>query len=257
MKNRVMITLLALALAALIGCDGKKTQTEETQPTETESAQATTGGEEPEDEGAAAAAEADSDGAAADTSALDPAKATETAPDTYKAKFFTTAGDFVVKVHRDWAPKGADRFYNLVKMGYFQEIAVFRAIDGFMAQFGLHGDPSVTRAWRDAKIKDDPVKESNTRGRLTFAMAGKDTRTTQLFINYGDNSSLDKQGFPPIGEVVDGGMKVVDGFYTGYGEGAPRGSGPSQGRIMEEGNAYLKKDFPELTYIKKIELVEE
>ncbi len=261
MKSHVLITFLALVLVALVGCDGKKNQTDEEQPTESASAEGAEAeeteeapAEESEGDGAAENAEAEGEG---DASALDPAKATETAPDTFKAKFETTAGDFTVQVHRDWAPNGADRFYNLVKMGYFQDIAAFRVIDGFMAQFGLHGDPAVTKAWRDAKIKDDPVKESNTRGRLTFAMAGPDTRTTQLFLNYRDNSALDKQGFAPIGEVTGDGMDVVDKFYKGYGEGAPRGSGPSQGRIMEEGNSYLKEEFPELTYIKKISVVEE
>jgi peptidyl-prolyl cis-trans isomerase A (cyclophilin A) len=260
MKNHTLIAIVIVALVALLGCD-KKAQTEEPQPTETASTEAETnqGGaetaEEPAQEEEAEPAEGEE--ATADASALDPSKATETAPKTFTTKFETTAGDFKVKVHRDWAPKGADRFYNLVKLGYFKDIAAFRVIDGFMAQFGLHGDPAITKAWRDAKIQDDPVKESNTRGRLTFAMAGPNTRTTQLFISYRDNSMLDKQGFSPIGEVVGDGMNVVDKFYKGYGEGAPRGKGPNQGKIMAEGNAYLKKDFPKLTYIKSISLVEE
>lgn len=189
---------------------------------------------------------------------MDPAKANETAPATFKVKFETTKGAFVVQVTRAWAPNGADRFYNLVKAGFFSDIAFFRAISGFMVQFGIHGDPKVAAAWRSQRIKDDPVDSkvaSNTRGKLTFAMAGPNTRTTQLFINYGDrNSRLDSMGFPPIGEVTEG-MNVVDSLHTGYGEGAPRGRGPAQNRLQSEGNAYLKADFPHLDYIKKATLL--
>ena len=166
--------------------------------------------------------------ASASAGLLDPSKASETAPDTFKVKFETTKGAFTVQVNRKWAPLGADRFYNLVKVGFFSEVAFFRAISGFMVQFGIHGDPKVAAAWRPARIKDDPVDSkvaSNTRGKLTFAMAGPDTRTSQLFINYSDrNARLDGMGFPPIGEVIEG-MSVVDSLHTGYGEGAPRGRG--------------------------------
>src|SRR6516162_5320221 len=136
--------------------------------------------------------------ALADTSAKvpSPSEATATAPATYKVKMTTTKGDFTVEVHRDWAPLGADRFYNLVKLGYFTDVAFFRVIKGFMVQFGIHGDPTVSRAWRDAHVKDDPTgKQSNKRGMLTFATAGPNTRTTQLFINYADNGNLDSMGF--------------------------------------------------------------
>ncbi|MCB9734445.1 MAG: peptidylprolyl isomerase [Deltaproteobacteria bacterium] len=177
-----------------------------------------------------------------------------TAPDSYKVKFVTTKGDFVVEVHRDWAPLGADRFFNLVKLGFFDDIAFFRVIDGFMGQFGIHGDPKVAALWRDAQIQDDPVKETNKKYRLTFATAGPNTRTTQLFINFNDNSRLDQMGFAPFGEVVEG-QDVVDKIYRGYGEGAPRGKGPDQGRIQSEGNTYLKKDFPEMDYIKSAEVL--
>ena len=156
----------------------------------------------------------------------DPSLANETAPAKFKAKFETTKGEFVVEVTRDWAPNGADRFYNLVKIGFFQDVAFFRVIKGFMAQFGIHGDPKVSAAWRPARIKDEPVKEGNKRGRITFAMGGPDTRTTQLFISFKDNSRLDGMGFPSFGEVVSG-MSVVDTIYDGYGEGAPRGAGPA------------------------------
>ena len=178
-----------------------------------------------------------------------PAALTEKAPDTFRANFDTTKGAFVVTVHRDWAPNGADRFYNLVKAGFYDDVRFFRVIPNFMAQFGIHGTPAVMSAWRSAQIKDDPVKQSNTRGFVVFATAGPNTRTTQLFINFKDNSSLDKQGFAPFGEVTKG-MDVVDKIYDGYGEGAPRGKGPEQGRLQNEGNAYLVKEFPKLDYIK-------
>jgi peptidyl-prolyl cis-trans isomerase A (cyclophilin A) len=191
----------------------------------------------------------------ADLSKLrNPAALNEKAPASYKVNFNTSKGDFVVQVHRDWAPNGADRFYNLVKNGFYDDVRFFRVIPNFMAQFGIHGNPSVMAAWRPAQLKDDPVKHSNVRGTITFATAGPNTRTTQLFINFRDNSSLDKQGFAPFGEVVKG-MDVVDKIYSGYGEGAPRGRGPEQGRIQSEGNAYLTKDFPRLDYIKSATIV--
>lgn len=172
------------------------------------------------------------------------------APSVYKVKFDTSKGNFVVEVHRDWAPKGADRFYNLVKSGFYDDVRFFRVLSGFMAQFGINGNPQTMAQWRDKPIQDDQVKQSNKRGMLTFAMAGPNTRTTQVFINYADNSRLDSMGFAPIGQVVSG-MNVVDKLYAGYGEGAPRGSGPDQMLVQQQGNAYLKKDFPKLDYIKK------
>jgi peptidyl-prolyl cis-trans isomerase A (cyclophilin A) len=178
-----------------------------------------------------------------------PAALNEKAPDTYKAQLDTSKGTVVITVHRDWAPNGADRFYNLVKNGFYDDVRFFRVISGFMAQFGIHGSPAVASAWRTARIKDDPVKQSNKRGFVTFATAGPDTRTTQLFINFRDNGSLDGQGFAPFGEVTTG-MDVVDKIFNGYGEGAPRGKGPDQGRLQAEGNAYLAKDFPNMDYIK-------
>jgi peptidyl-prolyl cis-trans isomerase A (cyclophilin A) len=179
-----------------------------------------------------------------------PSALNEKAPDTYKAKFDTSKGPFVIEVHRDWAPLGADRFYNLVKNGYYDDCRFFRVIDGFMAQIGMNGNPAIQQAWVPARIQDDPVKQSNKRGYVTFAHAGPNSRTTQFFINFGDNAMLDKQGFPPIGQVVSG-MDVVDKLYSGYGDGPPRGRGPSQGQITAEGNAYLVKDFPKLDYVKK------
>jgi peptidyl-prolyl cis-trans isomerase A (cyclophilin A) len=179
-----------------------------------------------------------------------PAGLNAPAPATYKAKFDTSKGAFEVEVHRDWAPAGADRFYNLVKNGFFDDARFFRVISGFMVQFGIHGDPSVSAQWRQARIPDDPVKQSNSRGMVTFATAGPNTRTTQVFINFADNAKLDGMGFAPFGQVVSG-MNVVDSLYNGYGEGAPRGMGPDQGRMQQEGNAYLMKDFGKLDYIKK------
>lgn len=179
----------------------------------------------------------------------EPAKLNEKAPESFKVKFSTTKGDFTIQVSRTLSPNGADRFYNLVKAGYFTDLAFFRVIPGFMGQFGIHGDPKIAAAWRPAKISDDPVKGSNIRGALTFAMAGPNTRTTQLFINLADNPRLDSSGFSPFGKVVEG-MEVVDKLNGEYGEGAPGGRGPDQSRVQQEGNAYLKKDFPNLDYIK-------
>ena len=180
-----------------------------------------------------------------------PAALRETAPATYKARFDTSKGAFLVEVHRDWAPNGADRFYTLVKNGFYDGVRFFRVIEGFMVQFGINGDPGVSAKWREARIQDDPVRQSNRRGYITYAMAGPNTRTSQVFINFGDNSSLDRQGFAPFGQVQGGGMKVVDALYNGYGEGAPRGNGPDQGRLQMEGNAYLSKSFPRMDFVKK------
>lgn len=179
-----------------------------------------------------------------------PAALNEPAPPVYKARFDTSKGTFVVEVHRDWAPNGADRFYNLVKNGFFDNARFFRVISGFMVQFGINADPKLSAVWREARIKDDPVRQSNKRGLITFATAGPNTRTTQVFINFGDNNMLDRQGFAPFGQVVSG-MNVVDALYNGYGEGAPGGQGPEQGRIQQEGNTYLVKEFGKLDYIKK------
>ena len=179
-----------------------------------------------------------------------PAAFTEKAPDTYKATFETSKGSFTITVRRAWAPIGADRFYNLVKSGFFEDCRFFRVLDGFMAQMGINGDPAVAAAWRAARIADDPVKQSNKRGFVSFATAGPGTRTTQFFVNFQDNSNLDASGFSAFGEVTDG-MSVVDKLYNGYGEGGPRGKGPDQGRLQAEGNAYLMKEFPKLDYVKK------
>jgi peptidyl-prolyl cis-trans isomerase A (cyclophilin A) len=187
---------------------------------------------------------------------LDPSKAKETAPAVFKAKLTTTKGDFVIEVHRDWSPKGADRFYNLVKMGFFDDTRFFRAIDGFMVQFGLSGDPAVNTKWQNANLDDDPGGvQSNKRGFVSFATRGANTRTTQLFVNYSDgNARLDAMHFTPFGQVASG-MDVVDSLYKGYGEGAPMGQGPNQGQIQSQGNAYLDAQFPKLDQIKHAEIV--
>ena len=187
---------------------------------------------------------------------LRPQAANQTSPDSYQVRFETTKGPFVLEVQRAWAPRGADRLYNLVRIGYFQDLAFFRAIDGFMVQFGIHGDPAVNEVWSEQRIPDDAAMKSNKRGHLTFATSGKDSRTTQMFINFGDNAGLDNQGFSPVGRVVQG-MSVVDSVYKGYGDGPSQGgAGPDQGRIQTEGNAYLKKDFPELDYIRSAVIVD-
>jgi len=185
---------------------------------------------------------------------LDPSRATEQAPDRFRVRFETTKGPFVVEVTRAWAPRGADRFFNLVRAGYYDDVAFFRVIEGFMVQFGISGDPRVNAVWREARIPDDPVTQSNRRGMVTYAMAGPDTRTTQLFINFKNNASLDAQGFAPFGRVVEG-LSVVDSLYSGYGEGAPRGMGPDQGRFQGEGNAYLRGSFPRLDFVKTARVV--
>ena len=179
-----------------------------------------------------------------------PAALNEQAPAVYKVNVDTSRGSFVIEVHRDWAPLGADRFYNLVKNGFYDNDRFFRVIAGFMVQFGINGDPKVSAVWREARIKDDPVRQANQRGYISFATAGPNSRTTQVFINFGDNRALDRMGFAPFGRVVSG-MDAVDALYSGYGEGAPSGNGPDQQRVQSQGNAYLTKDFAKLDYIKK------
>jgi len=171
---------------------------------------------------------------------LDPSLATARAPDVFRARFRTTQGDFVVEVHRDWSPHCADRFYNLVRIGFYDGTRFFRVIDGFMVQWGIHGDPAVSAAWRDAQAQDDPHVRSNVRGTITFARTNApNSATTQLFVNYGDNSRLDASGFTPFGEIVEG-MTALESLYKGYGEQ------PSQAKIVSEGNRYLLDGYPKL-----------
>jgi len=175
----------------------------------------------------------------------------ETAPDTFKARFQTSRGEFVIEANRAWAPRGADRFHELATTGFFDEARFFRVLAGFVVQFGINKDPVTAAKWRNEKIPDDPVTQTNARGTITFATAGPNTRTTQLFINLADNGRLDGMGFSAFGRVTEG-MDVVDKLYDGYGEGAPSGNGPDQGRIQTEGNAYLERDFPELDFIRSV-----
>ena len=176
----------------------------------------------------------------------DPASLTERAPDVFRARFETSQGRFVIAVEREWAPLAADRFYNLVKSGFYDGSRFFRVLDGFMAQFGLNGDPDVQGAWRSANLNDEPVRKSNTRGWVTFTReSGPNSRYTMVFINYKDNSYLDADGFAPFGQVVSG-MEVVDRLYSGYG----RQNVPDQRRIVREGNVYLLADYPKLDFIK-------
>ena len=181
--------------------------------------------------------------AASRASLLHPALLKAKAPADFKVRFTTTAGNFVVEVHRDWAPLGADRFYNLVRHGFFTNASFFRVVPNFVVQFGLNADPAVNKAWADAKIQDDPVKQTNSRGTLVFATAGPGTRTTQLFINFRDNVRLDETGFAPFGEVIEG-MDVVDKIYPGYGQQ------PSQDLITSQGDAYISQNFPNIDKIK-------
>ena len=170
------------------------------------------------------------------------------APDSFRVAFETTRGNFVIDVIRAWSPRGADRFYELVNDGYFTDVSFFRVLPGFVAQFGMHGDPDVNRRWSDRPILDDPVVQSNKRGTIVFATSGPNTRGNQFFINYSDNARLDAMGFSPFGRVVEG-KGAVDSIYAGYGET------PDQERIGAEGNAYLKRQFPQLDYIKSARIV--
>jgi peptidyl-prolyl cis-trans isomerase A (cyclophilin A) len=179
---------------------------------------------------------------------LDPSKATAQAPAVFKAKFSSTKGDFVIEAHRDWSPNGADRFYNLVRLGFYDDTRFFRTVEGFMVQFGISGDPAVNTKWQELGIPDDPVKQSNKRGFVTFAQRSTpSSRTTQIFINYGDNSRLDNS-FTPFGQVVQG-MDVVDSLFKGYGESA------NQALIQSRGNAYLDTAFPNLDGVRHAEVM--
>jgi len=177
---------------------------------------------------------------------MDPAKLTAAAPPVFKATFDTSVGSFVIEVHRDWAPKGADRFYNLVKNGFFDNARFFRVMPGFMVQFGINGDPEIQKHWADASIPDDPVTQKNLRGYVTFAQTSSpNSRSTQVFINYSDrNTFLDSQRFAPFGQVISG-MEIVDKINPGYAEK------PDQGLIQRQGNKYLNAQFPKLDYVTK------
>ncbi|MEX2152446.1 MAG: peptidylprolyl isomerase [Gemmatimonadaceae bacterium] len=175
------------------------------------------------------------------------AQAVAAAPDSFRVAFETGKGRFVVQATRNWAPRGVDQFHQLVEQGFYDRVKFFRVLPNFIAQFGINGDPEINKQGERA-IPDDPVTQSNRKGTLTFATGGPNTRTTQLFINTRDNRQLDAMGFAPIGHVVEG-MEVVEKLYSRYGEGAPDGRGPMQGRIEREGNAYLNRYFPRLDSI--------
>jgi peptidyl-prolyl cis-trans isomerase A (cyclophilin A) len=257
--NRILLLLAATTLLFLTGCreqgTGQPNGTPAPAPSAQQQAQQTPPQQRAEQPNPAVAQQQEQTATTpADSPLRTPAKLTEKAPDQYKVRFETTKGPFVIQVNREWAPLGADRFYNLVKNGFYDDVAFFRAVEGFMVQFGIHGDPQVAAQWRDAVFPDDPNKQPNARGTISFATSGPNSRTTQVFINYKDNSFLDRMGFSPFGQVTEG-MDVVDSLYKGYGEGAPRGRGPNQGRIQTEGNRYLRADFPQLDYVKKATIV--
>jgi peptidyl-prolyl cis-trans isomerase A (cyclophilin A) len=176
------------------------------------------------------------------------------APDTFDVRFETSRGPFTVRVARAWAPRGADRLYYLVRNGYYNDARFFRVLPRFAVQWGAAADPRVNKVWETRTIPDDPVRRGNARGTVSFATAGPNTRTTQLFVNLVNNFRLDRMGFTPLGRVVEG-MEVVDSLYSGYGEGPPAGRGPDQDRIAAEGNAYLRRDFPRLDYIRAATVV--
>ena len=189
-----------------------------------------------------------------DRTLLNPALLKAKSPDVYDVKVTTTKGEFTIHVTRAWAPLGADRFYNLVKHNYYDGASFFRVLDGFVVQFGISAYPAVSAKWKDANIKDDTGKESNKNGYVTFATAGPNTRTTQVFINLGNNTRLDGMGFAPFGQVTEG-MTTVVKLYGGYGEGAPSGNGPDQDKIVSQGKPYLDKGWPKLDNIKTAVIV--
>jgi peptidyl-prolyl cis-trans isomerase A (cyclophilin A) len=186
-----------------------------------------------------------------DRALLKPTLLKDKAPEQYKVKFVTTRGEFTLAVTRSWAPLGADRFYTLVKHHFYDNASIFRVVPKFVAQFGISAYPPVTAAWRGTEIKDDPVTQSNKTGYMTFATSGPNTRTTQVFINFQDNSRLDRMGFAPFGVVEGDGMKVVDMFYDQYGDDA----GPDQGKIEKQGKPYVDKGWPKLDSIKSATLL--
>jgi peptidyl-prolyl cis-trans isomerase A (cyclophilin A) len=240
--HRLWILAICLVLALLIsGCSspGTKEQAKETPAQETPAA---TPGQQP----ATAAPEKQpelKDRTAATPPAAEPAAPAKDA-NVYRVKFETTQGDFVVEVHRDWAPTGADHFRQLVESGFYDDARFFRVLPNFVAQFGIPRDPALHRKWSKKVLKDDPVKRTNAMGTLVFATAGPNTRTTQLFINLRDNARLDGDGFAPFGQIVQG-MGVVTRLYGGYGER------PDQKAAEQRGNAYFSSEFPQLDYIKK------
>ncbi|MEO7683729.1 MAG: peptidylprolyl isomerase [Gemmatimonadaceae bacterium] len=185
---------------------------------------------------------------------LDTSRSADPAPSDFRVRFETTRGPFVVAVHHAWAPWGVDRFYYLVRNGFYDSTAFVRVLPGYIAQFGINGHPDIAASWKNRIFPDDTVRhQSNLRGRISFASAGPHTRLTQLFVNLRNNPNLD-QSYAPIGEIVEG-IGVIDSLWSGYGDGPPAGKGPDQGRLVAEGNSYLTKEFPELDYVKAARIV--
>ncbi|MFW6200784.1 MAG: peptidylprolyl isomerase [Gemmatimonadota bacterium] len=213
------------------------------------------GGEAGAGGGAAGTGSDGGDGGSIPSGLVQPGRANETAPATYRAHFETTGGEFTIQVQRDWAPRAADRFYNLLRVGYYDSVYVHRVVPGRVAQFGIHPDPRINYVWQEAAIQDEPVEESNERGTVSFAKSGPNSRTSQVFVNLRDNPGLDDQDFAPFGEVVEG-MEVVDSLYSGYGDGPPRGEGPYPAQAAAEGNEYFEREFPELDQILEARIVE-
>ena len=254
MTRRPMLMTAALVLTAALAHAQTTPKTAQTTPpkpaqpkTTPPKTPAQTPAKTPPKTGTSTAAKKPAATAAASRAALmNPAKLNAVAPPVYKAAFDTSVGSFVIEVHREWAPKGADRFYNLVKNGFFDNARFFRVMPGFMVQFGINGDPEIQKHWANANLQDDPVTQKNLRGYVTFAKtAAPNSRSTQVFINFADrNTFLDSQGFAPFGQVISG-MDVVDKINAGYGEQ------PDQTRIQAEGNKYLNSQFPKLDYVTK------
>lgn len=245
-----LFAILALTLTQFAGC-GPAPQTAKEEAVQAEQETATAPPAEPNESPEPAAAPEppkptpEAAPAVGRKALMNPSSLKEQAPENFKVKMETSKGDIIVDVTRAWAPRGVDRFYNLVKNGYYDECRFFRVVDNFVVQFGMNGDPAVYAMWREARIPDDPVIRSNGRGRLTFAKTYEpNSRTTQVFINLKDNRSLDDQGFAPFGEIVEG-MEVIEQLYSGYGEL------PDQSMITNQGNQYLTGKFPKLDYIKK------
>lgn len=245
-KTMIGVIAAAVAFSAMSANAQSTTKPATTTPTQTKPAPAKPAATTPTTQKPATAKPATTTAkpAAPNAALRTPAKLKDIAPATFRANFETSGGVFVVEVTRAWAPKGADRFYNLVKYGYLDGTRFFRVVPNFMVQFGISGDPKLNAVWSEANISDDPVTQSNKRGYITFATRGPNTRTTQLFINFKDNAGLDGQGFAPFGQVVSG-MEVVDKINAEYGES------PNQGLIQTQGNAYLTKAFPRLDFIKR------
>jgi cyclophilin family peptidyl-prolyl cis-trans isomerase len=257
---KTMRWTLAIVATGLLfcGCKGKEKSAEEaapSQPGEATSSAPAASSEAPapaKSEAPMAKSEPAPPPGSFDHELLHPSRLKDKAPDVYHVKFDTTRGVFTITVTRAWAPIGADRFYNLVKHHFYDDASIFRVSPGFVVQFGISAHPQVSAAWKHTDLKDDPVVQTNKRGYVTFATAGPDTRTTQVFINLRDNSRLDSMGFAPFGKVDGQGMNVVEMMYEGYGDA----DAPNQDQLEKLGNSYLKKDWPKLDYIKTASLVD-